>query len=187
MLLIDIYNGGSYDFYYNMVKEVNQHVVDIVGNEKLKQRPISPDAMRYVFKYQHGKLMPGMGPAGFGMIGSMDSRTGRVEYASAFDGVGIVAAQLTKELAEEAMLRAYYYCPKNTGKLASSFRIQEEPDGSYTIINDCDYAWYVHEYSWKKHDFPTCSHFLKRAINEVAALSGMPHFIKTTDNTVRRR
>ena len=83
-----------------------------------------------------------------------------------------ITASVNKEIAEEILTLAKYYCPKDTGYLAESGRIEQNDDGSCRIYFDCGYAWYVHEFSWRKHAFPTCDHFLTRAIYEVQKAHG---------------
>lgn len=76
-------------------------------------------------------------------------------------------------IANKVLERAIYYCPKKTGYLASTGRIENLSDGSSIIYFDCDYAWYVHERTWVNHPFPTCAKFLTLAVQEVKTFYGL--------------
>lgn len=95
----------------------------------------------------------------------------QIDYSSLKDGMGI-ATVVAENLAEKVLERAIYYCPKDTGYLASTGRAETIGEGKVQIIFDCEYAWYVHEQTWKEHKFPTCAKFLTRAIEEVEQLAG---------------
>lgn len=169
---VDISTTDFYNFYYNMVAEVNEAVVRVVGDD-LKLRPITPAAQRYINGRQAGGLRaPSKGPAVFGMMGNKNQMTGELEFISALEMQGITASVNT-QLAEEILALSQYYCPVDTGNLKNSARIEQNPDGSCRIYYDCEYAWYVHEFSWKNHAYPTRDHFLTRAIYEVEKLHGI--------------
>lgn len=95
----------------------------------------------------------------------------QIDYSGLKDGVGI-ATVVAESLAEKVLERAIYYCPKDTGYLASTGRAEIIGEGKAKIIFDCSYAWFVHEQTWKEHKFPTCAKFLTRAIEEVEQLAG---------------
>lgn len=170
MFHVDVRGADNYTFYYNMVAEVNKNIIKVIGDEVLK-RPMSQSAMNYRNNMLAGGLHSKEGPYSFGMMGSRNQSTGQIEYESALDMVGITAS-VNAEIAQEVLERAIFYCPKDTGNLASSGRIETQADGSCRVYFDCPYAWYVHEYTWKNHTYPTCAKFLTRAIQEVETLHG---------------
>lgn len=75
--------------------------------------------------------------------------------------------------AEKILERAKYYCPVDTGALRDSGHIEYSGDGKCKIVFDEPYAIYVHEITWNRHKFPTCDHFLDRAIQEIMFMSNM--------------
>lgn len=169
---VDITTTDYFNFYYNMVAEVNENVVKVVGDD-LKLRPITPDAQRYIKGMQaYGLRAPGKGPAIFGMMGNKNQVTGELDFASALDMKGITMA-VNRQLAEEILALSKYYCPVNTGNLRDSGHIEENVDGSCRIVYDCQYAWYVHEFTWKNHAYPTRARFLTEAVYEVEKLHGI--------------
>lgn len=162
MFYISVTETSDYNFYYNMEASVNSFVEYIVGEKLLNDRPIH-DAIRKQIEKEGYKRH---GRSELGMFGSLNRNTRQVEYASALDVDGIIGTT-AKAIAEEVLALAQYYCPKDTGTLVNSGRIEVLGNGLCSIVFDCPYAWYVHELSWKKHEFPTCDHFLSRAIYEV--------------------
>lgn len=78
-----------------------------------------------------------------------------------------ISAAVSREIAEEVLKRAKYYCPVDTGRLRDSGRIDESLDGKCHIIFDCPYAWYVEQFEWRHHEYPTRAHFLSRAVEEI--------------------
>ena len=144
-------NSVNYAFYYNINKLISTGVNEAV------RKVIGADAEKSLVK----------DGSDYARMVQFNLETGQVENNEGhFEMQGITAA-VNKELAEEILQRAIYYCPKDTGTLASSGRIEQNDDGSCRVYFDCGYAWYVHEFSWKKHEFPTCDHFLTRAIYEI--------------------
>lgn len=162
---IQVDKNEFYTFYYNMVAEVNKSVEQEVGNV-LNLRPITKSATNYINNMQGGNLGKS-GPSSFGVFGDYNKSTGDAEFISAYEIAGI-AATVNRELAEEILVLSNYYCPKNTGYLASTGRIEDMTDGSCKIFYDCPYAWFVHEFTWKQHNFPECAKFLTLAMQEVA-------------------
>lgn len=169
---VEVDQSGFYNFYYNMVAEVNENVM----------RVLQQDLGKLVYSkgsqaYRNGVLAGGLrlnskGPAMFGVMGNRNQATGEMEFISALDMQGITAA-VNASLAEEILALSNYYCPVDTGRLRDSGRIEQNPDGSCRIFYDCSYAWYVHEFSWKNHAYPTRDHFLTQAIYEVEKLHGI--------------
>lgn len=169
---VDITTTDYFNFYYNMVAEVNEAVVKVVGDD-LKLRPITPGAQRYINGRQAGGLRaPSKGPAVFGMMGNRNMSTGELDFASALDMRGITMA-VNRQLAEEILALSKYYCPVNTGNLRDSGHIEENADGSCRIVYDCSYAWYVHEFTWKNHAYPTRAKFLTDAVYVIEKLHGI--------------
>lgn len=144
-------NSANYVFYYNINKLINNGINEAV------RKVIGTNAEKGLAKdgYDYARMV------------QFNLETGQVEDNEEHFEMQGITASINKELAEEVLQRAIYYCPKDTGFLASSGRIEQNNDGSCRIYFDCGYAWYVHEFSWKHHEFPTCDHFLTRAIYEV--------------------
>lgn len=168
---VEVDQAGFYNFYYNMVAEVNKSVEQVI--EKQLGKLVDTQGAR---DYRNGRLAGGFklnshGPAQFGVMASRNQATGEMEFISALDMQGITA-RVNLSLAEEVLALAKYYCPVETGALRDSGRIEVQDDGSCRVFFDCPYAWYVHEFSWKNHAYPTCDHFLTRAIYEVEKLHG---------------
>lgn len=153
--LVDVRSTDDYTFYYNMLKRVNQHVVNIVDSKVLANRPMARD--NYIEET--------------GIMGSYNLQSHDVEYALASQMAGITAG-INRELAEQVLERALYYCPVDTGYLRSTGHIEENENGSCSVVFDCPYAWYVHEFTWREHDFPTRSHFLIQAVYEIEKEQG---------------
>lgn len=151
-------DNNFYVFYYNVNKliatGVNSVVRSIIGEkaEASLDRTSNSDYSRMVL---------------------FDPDSGQVLENNLHFLMQGISAVVNRELAEEILIRAYYYCPKDTGYLASTGRIQEMDDGSCRIFFDCPYAWYVHEFTWKQHDYPTRAHFLTIAIDEVMREHGL--------------
>lgn len=153
--LVDVRSTDDYTFYYNMLKRVNQHVINIVDSKALANRPMARD--NYIEET--------------GIMGSYNLQSHDVEYALASQMAGITAG-INRELAEQVLERALYYCPVDTGYLRSTGHIEENENGSCSVVFDCPYAWYVHEFTWREHDFPTRSHFLIQAVYEIEKEQG---------------
>ena len=162
---VDILNADFYNFYYNMVAEVNEAVINAVKSE-LPDRLMTERAMNFRNNVLNGGLRRSHGPGEFGVMGNFNINTGEIEYLFA-DQMRGIAATVSHNLAEEIVERAIYYCPKDTGYLSESFRIEDNGDGTCTIFNDCPYAWYVEEFTWKHHDYPTRAKFLTTAVYEI--------------------
>lgn len=153
--LVDVRSTDDYTFYYNMLKRVNQHVINIVDSKVLANRPMARD--NYIEET--------------GIMGSYNLQSHDVEYALASQMAGITAG-INRELAEQVLERALYYCPVDTGYLRSTGHIEENENGSCSVVFDCPYAWYVHEFTWREHEFPTRSHFLIQAVYEIEKEQG---------------
>lgn len=153
--LVDVRSTDDYTFYYNMLKRVNQHVINIVDSKVLANRPMARD--NYIEET--------------GIMGSYNLQSHDIEYALASQMAGITAG-INRELAEQVLERALYYCPVDTGYLRSTGHIEENENGSCSVVFDCPYAWYVHEFTWREHDFPTRSHFLIQAVYEIEKEQG---------------
>jgi len=162
---VDILNTDGYSFYYNMVAEVNEAVIKALRSE-LPDRLMTDRAMNFRNNVLAGGLAAHHGPSEYGVMGNYNVDTKEFEYMMADQMKGICAT-VSKNLAEEVVERAIFYCPKDTGLLSESFRIEDLGDGKCRIYNDCPYAWYVEEFTWKHHDYPTRAKFLTTAIYEV--------------------
>ena len=164
LFLVDVTANDYYNFYYNMVAEVNKSVVTALQNT-IPNRLMTQRAMNYRNNMLAGGLASHYGPGEFGVMSNFNISTGEFEYAFADQMAGICGI-VQKNLAEEILERAKFYCPKDTGYLESTGHIEEE-DNVTKIVFDCPYAWYVHEFTWKHHDYPTQAKFLTQAIYEI--------------------
>lgn len=162
---------SDYVFYYNMVSAVNEKVIETLRKE-IPDRLITPAAREYVNNVRNGQFIHKQGPGEFGVMAKWDPHTDSFEYFMADEMRGICAT-VSANLAIEIINKAIKYCPKDTGFLASSFRIEDLGDGRCTIYNDCPYAWYVEEFTWKKHKWPTRAKFLTTAVWEVGQKYGL--------------
>ena len=168
---VEVDSSGFSELYYNMVAELNEKM-DNYFKSKLKDRPITEGAQAYINgRLAGGKLLNSKGPRQFGVMASRNNNSGDIEYMFA-DAMQGITAKASADLAYEILALAKYYCPVDTGYLRDSGRVELQPDGSARIFFDCPYAWYVHEFSWKNHNYPTCDHFLTRAIYEVEKMHG---------------
>lgn len=167
---VDILNSDGYSFYYNMVTELNEAVIKAVKST-LPDRLMTERAMNYRNNMLAGGLKSGQGPGEFGVMGNYNPDTKEIEYMMA-DQMRGICATVSANLAQEIIERAIYYCPKDTGYLAESFRIEDLGDGKVRIYNDCPYAWYVEEFTWKHHEYPTRAKFLTTAIYEITQKYG---------------
>lgn len=176
---VDVTYQGEFDFYYNMEALINSHVASVL---KIKQNdlttlPRSSEALDNIAK-NNGRLTK-QGSAHLGVMGSKNMSTGQIETHSILDIDGICAT-MSAQLAQEVLIRAVFYCPKETGNLARSGRIEQVNEkecrvvfGGYTEESGyVPYAWFVHEFTWKKHAYPTRAKFLTQAIYEVQKLHG---------------
>lgn len=158
MFYVDVRNIDTYTFYYNVNKEVNRHVQEVLGKEVLDKLPNVKNNSSLQF-------------GDYARMGNYNPRTGQVDIEEHFEMQGI-AATVARALAEEIVERAKYYCPVDSGLLRDSFVIEDLGDGKCRIYNTCPYAWYVHEFTWKQHNYPTCAKFLTLAIQEIETKYG---------------
>lgn len=149
--------NNGYAFYYNIGKLISTGV---------------KDAVRKVIGEKNESLLDKSGFGDYARMAIYNPETGTIDENELHFQMQGITHKVNRELAEEILILSNYYCPKDTGYLASTGRIEELPDGSCRIYYDCGYAWYVHEFSWRKHDYPTCDHFLTRAIYEVEKAHG---------------
>ena len=152
---------NMYPFYVNMnkaiVKGINEAVAKNIG---VKNTQAIIDKAKNYHGYDYANMF------------LFNPYNGQIEEQEMHFAMQGITASVNMELAEEILKLAKFYCPKDTGILAESGRIEQNSDGSCRIFFDCGYAWYVHEFSWRKHKFPTCDHFLTRAIYEVEKAHG---------------
>ena len=152
-MYVDVDDIDGYVFYYNVTKKINECVAQVLSDEIKLNRPMNQNGFDNA------------------IMGSVNLHTGDVEYEyhSMLEGI---TTKVNYELAEEILELAKFYCPKDTGYLAESGRIEQLQDGSCRVYFDCPYAWYVHEFTWREHKFPTCAKFLTRAKYEVEKAHG---------------
>lgn len=169
LFYVDVTNANFYNFYYNMVAEVNKEVITALQSQ-LPDRLMTQKAMNYRNNVLAGGLAAHHGPGEFGVMANRNISTGELEFISADQMAGICAT-VSRNMAEEIVERAKYYCPIDTSHdglhLRDCFRIEDNGDGKCTIYNDMPYAWYVEEFTWKKHDYPTQAKFLTTAVYEI--------------------
>lgn len=145
-----------YAFYVNMNKAITKGINEVVAmNIGIKNTQDIINRAKNYNGYDYANMF------------LCNPDTGQIEEQEMHFAMQGITAGVNRELAEEILTLAKFYCPKDTGYLAESGRIEQNDDGSCRIFFDCGYAWYVHEFSWRKHKHPTCDHFLTRAIYEV--------------------
>ena len=159
----------NYTFYYNMESYINENVVKEIGKSVANVLPRNESALQRI---QQRGYMTKRGSAHLGMFGSFNKQSGQFELVRATNDAGNtvmagVCAHVSSEIAETVLERAKYYCPVDTGILKNSGYIEYTDDGQCVIKFDCPYAWFVHEYTWKNHKYPTCAKFLSIAVQEV--------------------
>jgi hypothetical protein len=161
MFYVDVLDGKGYSFYVNMnkaiTKGINEAVAKNIGD---KNTQLILDKAKDYNGYDYANMF------------IFNPDTGQIDEQEMHFKMQGITASVNRSIAEEVLELAKFYCPKDTGYLESSGRIEENSDGSCKIFFDCPYAWYVHEFSWRKHNFPTCDHFLTRAIYEVQKAHG---------------
>lgn len=141
------------------------NVAEVLGNEITNSLPNKFNNNLTKFEKDYAK------------VGAFNLKTGETVLIDQSQMAGITK-QINEGLAQEILERAKYYCPKDTGYLASTGHIDYETDGTCRITFDCPYAWYVHELTYRNHDYPTSAKFLDIAIQEIYAKYGLPdHYI----------
>lgn len=159
----------DYIFYYNMGAEINKNIVDTIGRLDAYSLYRSDEAYKRI-KDRGWNFLPKHDSAHLGRMVSYDKNTKSMVNVGAVGDDSFMAgicAYVSSEIAEAVLQRAIYYCPKDTGLLASSGYIEQLDNGQCLVKFDCPYAWFVHEFSWKKHKIPTTHHFLTIAKQEV--------------------
>ena len=177
---VDVRYNGNFDFYYNMEAMINSHVANVlkIKPNDLTTLPRNNIAMSNI-KQRNNRLVK-QGSAHLGVIGSKNMSTGQIKTHSILDIDGICAT-VSAKMAQEVLIRAVYYCPKDTGNLAKSGRIEVVNNNECRVVfggyteesGEVPYAWFVHEFTWKKHKFPERAKFLTQAIYEVEKLHGV--------------
>ena len=161
-LYINVGSNTDKIFYYNMQAVVNENVRQAIGEELYNKLPMN-------YKIQ-GNLpiepTNKRGPGSSGMLILPSNNNSSMEFgvASQMDGILV---EVSTTIAKLVLERAVYYCPKDTGYLASTGRVENLGNGRSQVIFDCKYAWYVHEFTWNKHRFPECAKFLTKAVSEI--------------------
>lgn len=178
---IDVnHDSSEYDFYYNTQALINDHVCRVLG--------IKPDDIKTlprdkgtVERINNGNALRKRGNSLSGRIGVRDMSTGKITTQSILDIDGICAT-VNMKWAEEILERAKFYCPKARGNLCASGRIEVLDNHKCMVVFGgyveetgilVDYAWYVHEYTFKKHNYPERAKFLTQAVYEVEKLHGI--------------
>lgn len=65
---------------------------------------------------------------------------------------GNIGLQVKEEIAEKVLERSKLYCPVDTGNLQATGRIERNNNNIIVVyggINNVDYAWFVHEFTWR--------------------------------------
>lgn len=166
MVYIDIQGNGD-SFYHNSGAQINKHVTQAIGQTLSDGLHRDLPTMYQIEKYGHDSL-PVKGKTKDGVLNILNKNTGQLEYRSFIEVAGICAF-VSREIAEAVLERAKYYCPVNTGKLRNSGCIEDLGDGRCLVKFNCDYAYFVHEFTWLNHKLPTRAKFLTLAVQEVQA------------------
>ena len=148
---VDVRYNGNFDFYYNMEAMINSHVANVlkIKPNDLTTLPRNNIAMSNI-KQRNNRLVK-QGSAHLGVIGSKNMSTGQIETHSILDIDGICAT-VSAKMAQEVLIRAVYYCPKDTGNLAKSGRIEVVNNNECRVVfggyteesGEVPYAWFVH-------------------------------------------
>lgn len=163
-IYIDIMNKGRSLHYYNyelgLKEPVYQALKDEINNLYWPSGPARGAGLR------------AKGPNGTGVVVAqdLDEIGGEISLFDADNIRGIMVDALSREKAELVLQWAKYLCPVDKGYLQSTGHIEQNGDGSYKVVFDCSYAWYVHEFSWRQHKFPGTDHFLEKAVNIVNSM-----------------
>lgn len=163
MFYVDITDQNFKVFYYNMNAKINEQLQKELHVNLYEKVPhLNPKSKeRYGDKYL-GK-----------MVAYDRAKMQAIDIENAYRMSGIIASGFSQMLAEEIAERARLYCPVDTGLLRDSIGVVEGNDGSYTVLVDCPYAWFVNEFTWKRHKYPTRAKFLDTAIWEVCKEYGL--------------
>lgn len=185
---IDLSETGFYNFYYNLkdlanselykaalsalkIDSVNMSKINnIVQNSNIKNLSGVNKNVYKVLGYEKlGKLSNRNTDSA--KIGNIDLSTGQMEFIdqSMLDGI---CMSVNAKLASEVVELSTMYCPVDTGVLRDSIRVEQDGNGC-RIYYDCPYAWYVHEFVWRQHKFPTRAKFLSQAVSDVYARHGL--------------
>ena len=180
---VDLDDKSTYTFYYNIEKLVKGDLYKCLYGEdknksfKYKRFVINNKYMAGINSHVYDKIgfinytrLP-LDRSKEAIMGSMDSNN-EMHFISRDQMIGIKKSVLAEYIDEIASM-ATYYCPKDTGYLANSIRLEVLSDGEARIYYDCPYAWYVHEFSWRHHEYPTRDHWLETAIHDVYLAHGL--------------
>jgi hypothetical protein len=174
MFYVDILNT-DYTFYYNMLAQLNENVSAALRKELLSKfestKYLNANA-RAILNSRQNITLDKTSYGQYGVMTNYNAGTGSFEYVMASEMQGICAT-IKNSLAVEIVERAKYYCPVDTGRLINSFRIEEIDNDRCIIYNDCPYAWYVEEFTWKNHEYPKSAKFLTKAVYEISKKYGL--------------
>ena len=163
MFYVDITDQNFKVFYYNMHAKINEQL----------QKELHVNLYEKVPHYNPSSQAD-KGPGYAGKLVAYDRvKMQAIDIENAYKMAGIIASGFSQMLAEEIAERARLYCPVDTGLLRDSIKVIEGGDGSYTVLVDCPYAWFVNEFTWKEHKWPTRAKFLDTAIWEVCKEYGL--------------
>lgn len=160
---VDVLDGKGYSFYVNMnkaiTKGINEAVAKNIGD---KNTQLILDKAKDYKGYDYANMF------------IFNPDTGQIDEQEMHFMMQGITASVNKSMAEEILQKAIEYCPVDTGELASSGRIEENEDGSCRIYFDCPYAWYVHEFVWRRWQTKDKGpKFLERAVYEVGRDHGL--------------
>lgn len=92
-------------------------------------------------------------------------------------GIAKTMDNINRNLADAVLERAKLYCPVDTGNLRDSGHIEVYADGTYKVVFSADYAWFVHEFTWRNINTAINPYarakFLEIAFNEVMKEAGL--------------
>lgn len=181
---VQVDQDGIYNFYYNMLAKINENVINVL-EKKHKFGDLVLNNYAYqkrLMQLKNGQTLSSRGSSEFGVIAGLNDITKEFEFGWAKAMIGITAV-VNKELVNEVVGLAKMYCPRSDdeGKpagyvhLVDTIHAEELEDGTYIVKADKPYAYYVHEFTWREHKFPTRAKFLTQAIYEIYKYHGLEY------------
>lgn len=188
-IYINLSETDYYNFYYNLKDLISSNLYkaaasamkiddsnmskinSLVRNSNIKNLSGVNKNVYQVLGYNNLGSLNTKG-SDYAKIGNINLATGQMEFIdqAAMDGI---CMSINAQFANEIVQLATYYCPVNEGTLRDSIRVEFDNNGGCMIYYDCPYAWYVHEFTWRQHKYPTRAKFLSQAISDVYSYHGL--------------